>query len=153
MYYLALKERLYQNYSTNWRTKSIEQIQEFITKKIITKKKKPETSKKTLISVKFWKGENENESESDLIFYCFFFNLLFLFHETVNFNRFFHTIWKILADILKSSGKSDCLNRNLNSMFLTAIKEREISLTIDSLRNNYSTDYGVIFIFVLKNMK
>ena len=73
--------------------------------------------------------------------------------ETENFNKFFTTIRKTLADKLVTEGKNNTKNTSVNSMFLHKISEKELSVAIRNLKNKYSSDFDGRNNLILKKIQ
>ena len=73
--------------------------------------------------------------------------------ESKNFNKFFTTFGKTLADKLVPEEKHNTKNTNVNSVLLHKISEKEQSLAIKNLKNEYSSEYDGLNNFILKKLQ
>ena len=70
--------------------------------------------------------------------------------ETENFNKFFTTIRKMLADKLITDGKNNTKSKSVNIMFPN---EKGLAMPIRNLKNKYSSNFDGLNNFILKNIQ
>ena len=73
--------------------------------------------------------------------------------ETENFNKFFTTIGKTLADQLVIERKNSTKNGSFNSISLHKTSKKELSVEIRNLKNKHSSDFDGLNNFLRKKIQ
>ena len=151
----AKKQKLYQRYmqqKTNDNKKRFNKIRKLLQKKVLKKRRNfyqtflfrnaKRTTKTLFKTIKRLGGESQKKQQATLTQ-----------EETENFNKFFTTIGKKLADKLVTKGENNTKNRSVNSMFLNKISEKELSVAIRNLENKYSSVFDGLNNFIIKKIQ